>query len=222
MISTRPSRWYVRPRKNDRGSAEDSTADRVQPLGIGRFLSLGATDGGGLYVRRNVQARSGEDGAVKRSTAVGHLVDMAEMGTEGVQRRESGMGWPVEELWVTDDLLGLSDTMDAATVVLALDVPAEELPWLALYPAGERVGTELGLDKRPMSWCYRLIAWPVWNHQHRRLARFWSARDGLEKVVVAALGTRRFGQSSVVEPSVASSPSSCTRSLPCRAITSAR
>jgi len=127
---------------------------------------------------------------------------MAEMATERMRLRDTDIGWPLEEMWVTGDLLGLADALEAGSVVLVLDVPAEELPWLALHPAGEWVGDQLRLAKRPMRWCYRPLAWPVWNYEHRRLVRFWSAVDGLNTTAIDALASRRLDHLSVVEPSI--------------------
>jgi hypothetical protein len=41
------------------------------------------------------------------------------------------------ELWVAGDLLTEVATLEHGSVVLELDVPRAELPWLALHPAGE-------------------------------------------------------------------------------------
>jgi len=143
-----------------------------------------------------------DDGAVKRSTAIGHLVEMGEVATERLRLRDTDIGWPLEEMWATGDLLGTAETLEAGSVVLVLDVPPEELPWLALHPAGEWVGDQLRLGKRPMRWCYRPLAWPVWNHEHRRLVRFWSARDGVDTAAIDALQSRLLDGPSIVEPSV--------------------
>jgi hypothetical protein len=126
---------------------------------------------------------------------------MSEVATERLGLRETEIGWPLEEMWVGGDLVGVTDTLDAGLVVLVLDIPSEELPWLARHPAGEWVGDELGLGKRPMSWCYRPVAWPVWNPGHRRLVRFWSARHGTDSPAIEALRSRRFGDLPIVEPS---------------------
>jgi hypothetical protein len=161
---------------------------------------------------RDVSA-SGNDGAVKRSTAIGHLVEMAEVATERLRLRDTDIGWPLEQLWVTGDLLGLADTLEAGAVVLVLDLPAEELPWLALNPAGEWVGDQLRLGKRPLQWCYRPLTWPVWNHDHRRLARFWSAADGLDATVIEALRSLSpIGWQSSNRPSTSSQRSYATSS----------
>ena len=128
-----------------------------------------------------------DDGAVKRSTTIRHLAEMAEVATERMRLRETDIGWPLEEMWVTGELLGSAETLEAGAVVLVLDLPAEDLPWLALHPAGEWVGDQLRLDKRPLRWCYRPLTSPVWNHEHRRLVRFWSASGDLDLAVVEAL-----------------------------------
>jgi hypothetical protein len=137
---------------------------------------------------------------VKRSTAIGHLVDTGEVSSEQLRFRGTDIGWPVEELWVTGDLLGPADTVDAGSVVLVLDVPPGVTPRLAINHAGEWAGDQLRLRKRPLLWCYRPLGWPVWNHQHRRLVRYWSADAGLDDTVIDALRTRRLDRLDVVEP----------------------
>jgi hypothetical protein len=137
---------------------------------------------------------------MKRSTAIGHLVEMADVAS---QRLELGdrRRWPLSGMWVTGELLTFAETLDAGAVVLVLDLPAEELPWLAMHPLGESIGYQLRLGKRPIVWCYRPRAWPVWNHQHQRLARFWSAGGGLDSSAIDALRSRRLDRLDVVEPS---------------------
>ncbi len=138
---------------------------------------------------------------VKRSTAIRHLIEMAEVATDRLALRQTDIGWPLEQLWVTGDLLGPADSFDSGSVVLVLDVQPEEASWLALNPHGEWIGEQLRLGKRPMRWCYRPLLWPVWNHEHRRLVRYWSAGAGLDERVIEALQSRRLGELAVVEPS---------------------
>ena len=87
---------------------------------------------------------------MKRSAAVGHLVEIGEVSSERLRLRGTDIGWPLEELRVTGDLLGLADTVDAG-VVLVVDVPPDEAPWLAINPAGGWAGDQLRLRKRPAS-----------------------------------------------------------------------
>jgi hypothetical protein len=139
---------------------------------------------------------------VNCSTAIGHLVETGEVSSEQLRFRGTDIGWPVEGLWVAGDLLGLADTVDAGSVVLVLDVPPDEAPWLAINHGGEWAGEQLRLRKRPLLWCYRPLGWPVWNHQHRRLVRYWSAEAGLDDTVIDALRTRRLDRLEVAEPTV--------------------
>jgi len=127
-------------------------------------------------------ARAGsrrDDGAVKRSTTIRHLVEMAEVATERICLRETDIGWPLEEMWVTGELLGSADTIETGAVVLVLDLPAEDLSWLTLHPAGEWVGDQLRLGKRPLRWCYRPLTWPVWNHEQRHTPGVFTEMEGV-------------------------------------------
>lgn len=126
---------------------------------------------------------------------------MAEVAADRLRLRDTDLGWPLEELWVTGDLLEDRSELEAGSVVLVLDLPPEELPWLATHPAGEWVRADLRLGKRPLLWSYRPALWPVWNHRHRRVARFWSARSGTEAAVLDALGAGRVDDALIVEPS---------------------
>jgi len=70
-----------------------------------------------------------------------------------------------------------------------------------MHPAAEWVGAQLRLGKRPFLWSYRPVLWPVWNHRHRRVARFWSARSGIDTAVLDALREGRVDDVPIVEPS---------------------
>ncbi len=54
---------------------------------------------------------------MKRSTAIGHLMETAKVSSEQLRFRGTDMGWPVEALWVTGDLLGPADNVEAGSVV---------------------------------------------------------------------------------------------------------
>lgn len=125
---------------------------------------------------------------------------MGEVATEALRFRNTEIGWPLEEMWVSGELVGPADALEAGSVVLVLDVPAGELPWLARHLAGEWVGDQLRLGKRPMLWSYRPVGRPVWGPDHRQLVRFWTAQDGVDVAVVDALRDSRFDDLTMVEP----------------------
>jgi hypothetical protein len=136
---------------------------------------------------------------MKRSSAVRHLAEMSDTASECLYLRDGPTGWPLVSMWAAGDLLGNAESIEAASVVLLLDLPADELPWMALNPTAEWVSERLRLGKRPVQWWYRSHAWPAWNPIHRRVVRFWSDRDGRDDEVLDALRARR--GLPVVEPS---------------------
>lgn len=68
---------------------------------------------------------------------------MAATASENLRLRNTDIGWPLEELWVTGELLSRASEVDTGAVVLVVDVPATEMPWLALHPTGEWIGEQL-------------------------------------------------------------------------------
>jgi hypothetical protein len=100
---------------------------------------------------------------------------------------------------VTGELLEGPESLEWGSVVLVLDLPPDELPWLARHPTAEWIGSQLRLGKRPFGWAYRPSAWPVWNHRNRRLTRFWSADNGTHKEVLDLLREQELEQLAIVE-----------------------
>jgi len=140
---------------------------------------------GGL--QRHHHAGVGHTIDVKRATAIRHLVEMAEVATEQLRLGRTAVGWPLTEMWVTGVLLESADEIDHGAVVLMIDLPPDELPWLAVHPTAEWVGEQLRLGKRPTLWTYRPTAWPAWTYRDQRVARFWSASNGIESGLIDEL-----------------------------------
>lgn len=140
----------------------------------------------------------GQTDAVKRSTAVRHLVEMAAVATDRLPLRQTEIGWPLDEMWVGGALLEPADEIDHGTIVLMIDLQPDELPWLAVHPTAEWIGEQLRLGKRPISWIYRPTAWPAWNVRNQQVTRFWSADSGLDHAGIDAL--RSGATADLVEP----------------------
>ena len=137
---------------------------------------------------------------MKRSTAVRHLVEIAEVASDRLRLRDSAIGWPLEELWVSGSILEPSADGEGGAVILLVDVPADELSRLMLHPVGEYVGEVLRLGKRPVSWWYRPASMPAWSCEHRRVARFWTASDGIDEGLIDRLRRGDLEEADVVEP----------------------
>lgn len=142
----------------------------------------------------------GDDGGVKRSTAVRHLVEVADEASDRLRFRDTSIGWPLEELWAAGSFVEPGASGEGGAVVLLLDVPPAELSWLRLHPAGEYVGEVLRLGNRPVSWWYRPAGLPAWSVEHRRLVRFWTADGGLDERVIDGLRRGDLEAVDVVEP----------------------
>ena len=103
--------------------------------------------------------------------------------------RDTEIGWPLQEVWVTGALLEPVDELEHGSVMLMIDLPPDEMPWLAVHPAAEWIGDQLRLGKRPLWWSYRPTAWPPWSYRDRRVARLWSITSGPDDEVIEALLT---------------------------------
>jgi len=126
---------------------------------------------------------------------------MAEVASESLGFRDTTFGWPLEELWVAGDLLEFPRELEVGSVVLRIDLPASELPWLGEQRDADWAAERLRLGKRPFHWVYRPLAWPAWNSRHRRVARFWTAQLGVDDQVIDAFSRRDAGALAIVEPS---------------------
>ncbi len=134
---------------------------------------------------------------MKHQTAVQRLIGLAEEADRYAAM--PGLDWPLHEMWAAGELLGGRATLDVVTVILMLDVPVVELPWLALHPSEQAVADMLRLSKLPVRRYARPFGGPAWNPLFRWVVRFWDVASGLDEQVTEALleGERVEG----VEPS---------------------
>ena len=80
---------------------------------------------------------------MKRSTAIGHLVEMADVAS---QRLELGdrRRWPLSGMWVTGELLTLAETLDAGAVCSSSTFPPRSSPGWPCIPSENRSATNCG------------------------------------------------------------------------------
>lgn len=127
----------------------------------------------------------------KRSTAIGRLVRFATEATEELARPYPG-DYPVISAWTVGDLLDpTTDTLNHPLVVLVLDVPANELPWLTWPTFLGYLNTVHRINKGGLGVYYRPAGWPAWNAEFRRAACFWTRDDGLDEKLIEDLHARR-------------------------------
>ena len=88
---------------------------------------------------------------MKFATSVGYLESIGQQANEYLRFEDPDIGWPLDELWVGSELLDGPAEIEATPLVVVLDASPEDLPWLALHPAGDWICEQLGLTKRPIS-----------------------------------------------------------------------
>ena len=96
---------------------------------------------------------------------------------------------PIRSLWTYGELLEPEvRTLDVAQVALVVDLPAEEVSWMALPPAAVGFAGAAGLEKLPVARVWRPEVWPVWNHAIRRPVRIWGS-GGPDQEAMASLAS---------------------------------
>ncbi|NAZ73991.1 hypothetical protein GTQ99_00910 [Kineococcus sp. T13] len=97
----------------------------------------------------------------------------------------------VVEAWVHGALLGprAQEVPDEGGVAVALvaDVPPAACAWRSRPPGAGQWLAASGLARRPVELVLRPAGAPVWNHAVRRPVRFWSAAQGTDEAVLAAV-----------------------------------
>ena len=140
---------------------------------------------------------------MKRSTIVRHLTEIAERATETVSYVDIFEAVPLREIWVAGDVLDEVDMCENVTVVLMLDLPANELPLLALHRHGRFWEWHLNLAKHPLLHRYEPVARPAWNHDRRRVLRIWTLEHGMDAATLGDLRSLPLAGIEVVEPTPA-------------------
>jgi hypothetical protein len=96
----------------------------------------------------------------------------------------------------------LEPDMDLERIELALVVAesVETVPWMARPARLEALAEMLRLPKLPVSWWWRPVEWPVWNHTISRAVRFWSADGGRDQRALDGLASGRLENVAVEKP----------------------
>lgn len=130
---------------------------------------------------------------MKRSTAVGHLVEMAERCEEvndrlGVLYEE---GPRITAFWafgkVLDPEQRWTDKDRWTDAAIVLQLPEIELAWLAPPEVAPWIQQMAGWGKRPVVLMWRSADGPVWNHRIVRPMLLWDAAAGLRHHAIAVL-----------------------------------
>ncbi|MEP7114376.1 MAG: hypothetical protein ABI862_14010 [Ilumatobacteraceae bacterium] len=114
---------------------------------------------------------------VKRTTAIGRLSDVA----DGLDRSKQWPGPAVAAAYVYGEFLDLSIEVERVQLALVVDQPAAVVAWMSRPAQLEALAAMLRFDKLPLSWCWRPLEWPVWNHEITGGVCFWTIDGGVDQ-----------------------------------------
>jgi hypothetical protein len=137
---------------------------------------------------------------MNRSTALGHVEHIAAEATRYAEMEPEA--WPLESMWIANDILDAPNTLDVVTMVLCVDVPAEDLTWQALNRVEVAITETMRIDKLPIWRQGRPSAWPAWNAENRRVRQFWHIDDGFDTEAIETLRQGNPIEPDAVEPHV--------------------
>jgi hypothetical protein len=80
----------------------------------------------------------------------------------------------VTALWAFGEVLDSQEDLAAVSVVLAVDLPVEEVAWLCSPAGAEHWSRATGLSKKPVAPAWRSSRAPLWNHHIRRPLPIWN------------------------------------------------
>jgi len=104
----------------------------------------------------------------------------------------------VTALWVFGEVLTSQNDLARLRVVLAVDLPADDVAWLCPPRGAEHWSHAAGLSKKPVVAHWRSTRAPVWNHRIRGPLLIWDEhgiRDGSGEVAVDVFAALRDGTS---------------------------
>jgi hypothetical protein len=133
---------------------------------------------------------------MKWSRAVHHLEALARSCADMSGRPTTIFPLRVTSLWTFGGVLTSRDDLDSLPVVLAADLPVDDVAWLCSPAGAEHWSHAAGLSKNPIVAIWRSTRAPLWNHRIRRPLLIWEEPGMLDasgEVVSDGLSALRDG-----------------------------
>ena len=133
---------------------------------------------------------------MKWSRAVHHLEELARVCADMSGRPATIFPLRVSALWTFGEVLTSRDDLDSLPVVLAVDLPVEDVAWLCAPAGAEHWSHATGLAKNPVVAIWRSTRAPLWNHRIRRPLLIWDEhgmQDDASEVAADGLSALREG-----------------------------
>jgi|SRR5450631_307265 len=110
---------------------------------------------------------------MKWARAVHHLEELAHICEDMAGRPATIFPLRVTALWTFGELLTNRDDLDSLPVVLAVDLPVDDVAWLCSPPGAEHWSHATGVSKSPVVVIWRSTRAPLWNHRIRGPLMIW-------------------------------------------------
>jgi hypothetical protein len=124
---------------------------------------------------------------MKWSRAVHHLEELAHGCADMATRPVTIFPLRVTSLWAFGEVLTGQSDLDALEVVLAVDLPTDEVAWLCPPAGAEHWSHAIGLAKNPVIPSWRSTRAPLWNHVIRSPLLIWDEQGGVATNTMSAL-----------------------------------
>jgi hypothetical protein len=128
------------------------------------------------------------DESVKWSRAVHHLDELAHVCADMAGRPATIFPLRVTALWAFGNVLTSRDDLDWLNVVLAVDLPVEEVAWFCPPAGAEHWSQATRLSKNPVVAMWRSTKAPLWNHRIRRPLLIWDEHGAPNESGIAVDG----------------------------------
>jgi len=131
---------------------------------------------------------------MKWSRAVHHLEELAHSCADMAGRPATIFPLRVTSLWAFGEVLDSQDDLDWLRVVLAVDLPVEDVAWWCQPSGAEHWSNATRLSKNPVVPMWRSTRAPLWNHHIRRPLLIWDESQGDDSgVAMESLSALRSG-----------------------------
>ncbi|HZW45381.1 MAG TPA: hypothetical protein VFF32_13520 [Dermatophilaceae bacterium] len=124
---------------------------------------------------------------MKWSRAVHHLDGLAHACADMAERPVTVFPLRVMQLWAYGDVLTGHDDLDRLRVVLAVDLPVDDVAWLCPPQGAEHWSNATRLSQSPIVAMWRSTRAPLWNHHIRQPLLIWDESAGISVDALAAL-----------------------------------
>lgn len=124
---------------------------------------------------------------MKWSRAVHHLEELAQACAEMAGRPATIFPLRVTGLWTFGDVLTSRDDLESLTVVLAVNLPVDDVAWLCLPAGAEHWSNATRLSQSPIVAIWRSTQAPLWNHRISRPLLIWDEPGGIAVGALSAL-----------------------------------